>query len=124
MVFQQLFSYTAPSTIKMQYTRLTSVGYFFVQKSHKPLLTNTHHHFHLLSPLPPIPFVNLCAIWYHFYNLKKHEKHPWRSVNFSKVVTFSLVKAWNFTKSSTPPWLFLRFLDCTNDTKSHNALHL
>ena len=27
----------------------------------------------------------LCAIWYHLYNFKKREKHPWRSVTFSKV---------------------------------------
>ena len=31
-----------------------------------------------------------CAIWYHLYNLKKREKHPWRSVNFSKVAGFKL----------------------------------
>ena len=34
---------------------------------------------------------------------KKHEKHPWRSVTFSKV------KACNFTKSNTPPWVFFMF---------------
>ena len=32
----------------------------------------------------------LCAIWYHLYNLKKREKHPWRSVTFSKVPGQSL----------------------------------
>ena len=26
-----------------------------------------------------------CAIWYHLYKFKKHEKRPWRSVPFSKV---------------------------------------
>ena len=34
-------------------------------------------------------FVMRCAIWYHSYNLKKREKHPWRTVNFSKVAGFS-----------------------------------
>ena len=29
-----------------------------------------------------------CAIWYHLYNLKKHEKHPWRSATFNKVAGF------------------------------------
>ena len=26
-----------------------------------------------------------CAIWYNLYNLKKREKHTWRSATFSKV---------------------------------------
>ena len=34
--------------------------------------------------------VMLCAIWYRLYNLKKREKHPRRSVTFSKVAGFSL----------------------------------
>ena len=34
---------------------------------------------------------------------KKREKHPWRSVTFSKV------EACNFTKSNTPPWVFFTF---------------
>ena len=28
--------------------------------------------------------------WYHLQNLKKHAKHPWRSVTFSKVAGLSL----------------------------------
>ena len=39
-------------------------------------------------------YVMRCAIWYRLYNLKivkNREKHPWRSVNFSKVAGFSLV---------------------------------
>ena len=27
----------------------------------------------------------LCEIWYHLHNLKKREKHPWKSDSFSKV---------------------------------------
>ena len=38
------------------------------------------------------------------------EKHPWRSAEAS-----------NFTKSSTPPWVFSRFLNCINDTESRKA---
>ena len=38
-----------------------------------------------------------------FVQFKKREKHPWRSVTFSKVL------ACNFTKSNTSPWLFLTF---------------
>ena len=30
----------------------------------------------------------LCAIRYHLYNFKKREKHPWRSVTFSKIAGF------------------------------------
>ena len=36
-----------------------------------------------------------------FVQFKKREKHPWRSVTFSKVAG---------SKSSTPPWLFFTFL--------------
>ena len=35
----------------------------------------------------------LYTVWYHLYNLKKHEKHPWRTVTFSNTQS----------KSSTPP---------------------
>ena len=45
------------------------------------------------------PIVMLYAIWYHLYNLKNGEKHPWRSVN-----------SCNFTKINTPPWVFFTFL--------------
>ena len=38
-------------------------------------------------------------------DLVPFEKHPWRSVNFSKVPGFSL----QFTKSNTPPWVFYVF---------------
>ena len=36
-----------------------------------------------------------------FVQFKKREKHPWRSVNFSKVAGFS--------KINTPPWAFFIF---------------
>ena len=37
-----------------------------------------------------------------FEQFKNREKHPWRSVNF------------NFTKISTPPWVFFTFVKlCT-----------
>ena len=42
-----------------------------------------------------------------FVQFKKRERHPWRSVNFSKVAGFSLKPA--------------RFLNCTNGTKSRKA---
>ena len=41
--------------------------------------------------------VMLCAIWYHLYNFRKREKHPWRSVTFRKV------ESYDFNKSNTPP---------------------
>ena len=37
-------------------------------------------------------------------------------------VTFS--KACNFTKSNTTPWVFSRFLNCTNGTKLRKASHI
>ena len=54
-------------------------------------------------------YVKRCAIWYHLYNLKKSEKHPWRSVTLK--VTFIL-------------GFFSRFLNYTNGIKSHNASHM
>ena len=56
-----------------------------------------------------------CAIWYHLYNLKKREKHPWRSVNFRKVACnngFALSKAWNNDEmnSYTINWKWFHFL--------------
>ena len=35
-----------------------------------------------------------------------------------------LLKACNFTKSNIPPWVFSRFLNCKNDTKSCNTSHI
>ena len=47
-----------------------------------------------------------------FVQFKKRKKHPWRSVNFSKVAGLKLTLLHG---------CFLRFLNCTNGTKSHNA---
>ena len=40
-----------------------------------------------------------------FVQFKKREKHPWRSVNFSKVAGFQ-IEACNFAKINTPSWVF------------------
>ena len=40
-----------------------------------------------------------------FVQFKKREKHPWRSVNFSKLQASPC----NFTKINTPPWVFFTF---------------
>ena len=45
-----------------------------------------------------------------FVQFKKREKHPWRSVNFSKLTLLHVC--------------FSRFLNCTNVTKSRNAPHI
>ena len=47
-------------------------------------------------------FARFGTIWYQF---KKHEKHPWRGDTFSKVAA----EACNFTKSNTPPSVFVTF---------------
>ena len=60
---------------------------------------------HNLSVLPAPLYMMLCAIWYQSHNLKKCEKHTWRSVTFCKVIGFSL----HFTKSNTPLWVFFTF---------------
>ena len=33
-------------------------------------------------------------------------------------------EACNFTKNNTPPWVFITFLNCIDDTKSRKAQHL
>ena len=38
-----------------------------------------------------------------FVLFKKREKHPWKSITFSKVAES------NFTESNTPPWVFFMF---------------
>ena len=52
-----------------------------------------------------------CAILVPFALFKKREKHPRKSVNFTKI--------------NTPPWKFfivqMEVLNCTNGTKSRNA---
>ena len=53
----------------------------------------------------------LFAIWYHLYNLKNVKKSM-------------KLKTCNFTKSNTPPWVFSRFLNCANGTKSRNTSHM
>ena len=47
-----------------------------------------------------------------FTQFKKRKKHPWSSA------------ACNFNKSSTPSWVFSRFLNCTDGTRSRKASHL
>ena len=37
-----------------------------------------------LSITGDFKYVMLCAIWYQFVQFRKREKHPWRSVTFSK----------------------------------------
>ena len=51
-----------------------------------------------------------------FVQFKKREKHPWRSVNFSKVAGFSLQ-----LKLTLLHGCFSRFLNCKNCTKLRNA---
>ena len=60
-----------------------------------------------------------------FVQFLKSEKHPWRSVTFSKVAS-KVGFTYNFNKSNAPPWhgCFSRFLNCTNGTKSHKTSHM
>ena len=39
-----------------------------------------------------------CAIWYHLVQFKKRGKHPWRSVNFTKMNTLPWVLFFTFFK--------------------------
>ena len=53
-----------------------------------------------------------------FVQFKKREKHPWRSVNFSKV---ACLKPATLLKLTLLHGCFLGFLKCTNGTKLRNA---
>ena len=50
-----------------------------------------------------------------FAQLKKREKHPWRSITFSKVAGFERA---TLLKVTLLHGCFSRFLICTNGTKS------
>ena len=65
-------------------------------------------------------YVMLCTIWYYLYN-SKNVKNTQGGVLVS-VKLHSI--ACNFTKSNTTPWLFLRFLNSTNGTKSRKTHHI
>ena len=60
-----------------------------------------------------------CSIWYHLYNLKNLKNTHGGVLLLVKLQT----SACNFTKSNAPPWVFSRFLNCTNSTKSRIASH-
>ena len=59
----------------------------------------------------------LCAIWYHLNNFKNVKNTHGEVLLLVRLQAL----ACNFTKSATPPSVFFRFLNCTNDTKSRNA---
>ena len=64
-------------------------------------------------------YVVRCTIWYHLYNLKNV-----KNTHGGVLILVKLhAKACNFTKINTSTWVFARFLNCTNSTKSRNAPH-
>ena len=58
-----------------------------------------------------------------FVHFKKHEKHRWRSVSFSKVAGCRPKPA-TLLKLTLLHGSFSRFINCTNGTKSPNASHI
>ena len=56
-----------------------------------------------------------------FVQFKKREKHPWRSVNFSKVTG---LKPATLLKLTLLHGRFSRFLNCTNAPKSRSATYM
>ena len=59
----------------------------------------------LFTKVTTMEYETLCAIWYHFYNLKT-VKNTYGGV---LLLIKLLASACNFTKSNTPPWLFFTF---------------
>ena len=58
-----------------------------------------------------------CAISYHLYNLKNVKS------THGGVLLLVKLQAFAISKSNTPLWMFSRFLNCTNGTKSRKASH-
>ena len=59
----------------------------------------------------------LCTIWYHLYNFKNV-----KNIHGGVLLLVKLqATACNFIKSNTTPWVFTRFLNWTNGTKSRNT---
>ena len=56
-----------------------------------------------------------------FVQFKKREKHPWKSVNFSKIAGFEPA---TLLKLTFLHGCFSGFLNCTNGTKLRNAPHI
>ena len=50
-------------------------------------------------------YVTLCAIWYHLYNLKNVKNIYGEVILLVKWQASACI----FTKSITPPWVFLKF---------------
>ena len=59
----------------------------------------------------------LSAIWCHLYNFK-NVKNTHGGVILSVTLEASVC---NFNKSVIPPWVFSRFLNCTNGTESRKV---
>ena len=86
----------------------------FVKSLRAPILQNTSGRLFLLLPLwlkcrvVAWPHIERKLILYNsvaFVQFKKREKHPWRSVTFSKAASL----ACNSTKSNNSPWVFFTF---------------
>ena len=60
-----------------------------------------------------------CAIWYHLYNFNV------KNIHGGVLLLVKLqAEGCNFTKSNTHPWVFSRFLNCTNGTKLRKTSHI
>ena len=72
--------------------------------SHWIILRCLHPYSLFLTHLLTLSFIKCVVLrdLVPFVQFKKLEKHPWRSVTFSK--------ACNFTKSNSPLWVFFTFL--------------
>ena len=60
-----------------------------------------------------------CLTFVQFIQFKKREKHRWRNVTFS-----NFASACNFTKRSTPPWVFFIFFRLHNWYQIAQPIHL
>ena len=79
----------------------------------KPFLSSSHswHNGNIWDALRDlVPFVKF----------KKREKHSLISVTYNKLQA----EAYNFTKSNTHSWVFSRFLNCINGSKSRKASNI
>ena len=73
------------------------------------------------SKANPVCICDVLRDFASFAQLKKCEKHPWRSATFSKVAGF---KPATLLKVKFLHGCFLGFLNCINGTKSRSASHI
>ena len=93
-------------------------GHFLYYQGHV-IVIDKFHIWHALREQLLLLFEMRCAICHHLHNLKNVKNTHGGVLILVKLQASTC----NFIKINTPPWVFSRFLSCTNGNKSRNAPH-